>query len=127
MNKNFGCLDVAQSAREVFAFLAHKTGEIDNIKKMLPAELHIWSIRKQCKAADVAFHFKQWDGTNKKLSGRVLDGKTWDEFPGSGLDITFLRPLTHIFAYLVEYDGELIAVHSGDIADRISSKTPVLR
>ena len=39
------------------------------------------SIRNQCVAANVAFHFKQWGGTNKKKSGRVLDGRTWDEQP----------------------------------------------
>jgi protein gp37 len=39
------------------------------------------SIRDQCSAADVAFHFKQWGGANKKKSGRKLDGRTWDEFP----------------------------------------------
>ena len=39
------------------------------------------SIRDQCNAADVAFHFKQWGGVNKKKTGRVLDGRTWDEFP----------------------------------------------
>ena len=39
------------------------------------------SIRDQCKAANVAFHFKQWGGVNKKSTGRVLDGRTWDEFP----------------------------------------------
>jgi len=39
------------------------------------------SIRDQCIAANVAFHFKQWGGVNKKRTGRVLDGKTWDELP----------------------------------------------
>jgi protein gp37 len=39
------------------------------------------SIRDQCNAAKVAFHFKQWGGVNKKKTGRVLDGRTWDEFP----------------------------------------------
>jgi protein gp37 len=39
------------------------------------------SIRDQCKAANVAFHFKQWGGVNKKRTGRVLDGRTWDELP----------------------------------------------
>lgn len=39
------------------------------------------SIRDQCKDADVAFHFKQWGGSNKKKSGRLLDGQTWDELP----------------------------------------------
>jgi protein gp37 len=39
------------------------------------------SIRDQCNSANVAFHFKQWGGVNKKKTGRVLDGRTWDEFP----------------------------------------------
>lgn len=39
------------------------------------------SIRDQCTSAGVAFHFKQWGGINKKKNGRLLDGRTWDEFP----------------------------------------------
>ena len=39
------------------------------------------SIRDQCVRAGVAFHFKQWGGTNKKKAGRMLDGRTWDQFP----------------------------------------------
>ncbi|MGO9237234.1 MAG: DUF5131 family protein [Methylocella sp.] len=39
------------------------------------------SIRDQCRLTGVAFHFKQWGGTNKKKAGRTLDGRTWDEFP----------------------------------------------
>lgn len=63
------------------------------------------SIRDQCQAADVPFFFKQWgewvsvsevegsgahhyfeDGatvrrTGKKLAGRTLDGRTWEEYP----------------------------------------------
>nr|WP_286697799.1 DUF5131 family protein [Sulfitobacter sp. TMED3] len=31
--------------------------------------------------SEVAFHFKQWGGVNKKRTGRTLDGRTWDEFP----------------------------------------------
>lgn len=41
----------------------------------------IRSIRDQCNAANVAFHFKQWGGVNKKRAGRMLDGRTWDELP----------------------------------------------
>lgn len=40
-------------------------------------------IRDTCVAADVPFFFKQWGGTNKKRTGRVLDGRTWDELPRS--------------------------------------------
>ncbi|MCF6433152.1 phage Gp37/Gp68 family protein [Leisingera sp. MMG026] len=39
------------------------------------------SIRDQCVSSEVAFHFKQWGGVNKKRTGRILDGRTWDEFP----------------------------------------------
>jgi protein gp37 len=39
------------------------------------------SIRDQCTSANVAFHFKQWGGVQKKKTGRVLDGRTWDELP----------------------------------------------
>jgi protein gp37 len=41
------------------------------------------SIRDQCLDQGVAFHFKQWGGPNKKKSGRLLDGRTWDELPSS--------------------------------------------
>ncbi|HQR54076.1 MAG TPA: phage Gp37/Gp68 family protein, partial [Burkholderiales bacterium] len=38
-------------------------------------------IRDQCVASGVAFFFKQWGGTRKNRTGRVLDGRTWDEYP----------------------------------------------
>lgn len=43
------------------------------------------SIRDQCQSAEIAFHFKQWGGVNKKKAGRTLDGQTWDEFPAEPL------------------------------------------
>lgn len=39
------------------------------------------SIRDQCAAAGVAFFFKQWGGVRKKVRGRELDGKLYDQFP----------------------------------------------
>jgi len=39
------------------------------------------SIRQQCKAGKVPFFFKQWGGTRKAVTGRMLDGRTYDEFP----------------------------------------------
>ena len=39
------------------------------------------SLRDQCVAAGVPFFFKQWGGTRKHLTGRVLDGRTWDQQP----------------------------------------------
>jgi protein gp37 len=40
-------------------------------------------IRRQCQEAGVPFFFKQWGGTRKHQTGRVLDGTTYDEFPQS--------------------------------------------
>jgi protein gp37 len=39
------------------------------------------SIRDQCRAADVAFVFKQWGGVRKNRTGRELDGATHDQIP----------------------------------------------
>ncbi len=41
----------------------------------------IRDIRDQCVRQNVAFHFKQWGGVNKKKTGRELDVRTWDEVP----------------------------------------------
>jgi protein gp37 len=41
----------------------------------------VLQIRDRCIMAAVPFFFKQWGGTVKKRTGRVLDGKTWDEMP----------------------------------------------
>ena len=38
-------------------------------------------IRDQCQEQEIPFFFKQWGGTNKKRAGRILAGRTWDEFP----------------------------------------------
>jgi protein gp37 len=47
----------------------------------------IRTIRDACQDQGVAFHFKQWGGTNKKASGRLLDRRTWDEMPARQQDI----------------------------------------
>ncbi len=39
------------------------------------------SIRDQCRIARVPFFFKQWGGMNKAKQGRLLRGRTYDEFP----------------------------------------------
>jgi protein gp37 len=41
----------------------------------------IVDIREQCINAGVPFFFKQWGGTNRKKTGRLLEGRTWDELP----------------------------------------------
>lgn len=45
------------------------------------------AVRDACVEANVPFFFKQWGGTNKKATGRELDGRTWDEMPRG-----FVRP-----------------------------------
>lgn len=44
-------------------------------------EYWVKDIRDQCQNASVPFFFKQWGGKNKKKTGRLLDGRTWDELP----------------------------------------------
>lgn len=41
----------------------------------------VLDIRDQCRAARVAFFFKQWGGVFKIRTGRELEGRTWDEMP----------------------------------------------
>ena len=38
-------------------------------------------IRDNCVDSEVPFFFKQWGGVFKKRTGRILDGRTWDEMP----------------------------------------------
>jgi len=39
------------------------------------------SIRRQCREQGVPFFFKQWGGVRKAKNGRLLDGRTYDEYP----------------------------------------------
>jgi protein gp37 len=41
----------------------------------------VLDIQEQCEKSDVAFFFKQWGGKNKKASGRLLNGRTYDAMP----------------------------------------------
>lgn len=43
----------------------------------------VTDIRDQCLARGVPFFFKQWGGVNKKRSGRILEGRIWDEMPAA--------------------------------------------
>jgi protein gp37 len=49
------------------------------------AEEWVKDIRDACVARSVPFFFKQWGGWNKKARGRLLDGRTWHEYPGGAL------------------------------------------
>lgn len=39
------------------------------------------SIQRQCETSGTAFFFKQWGGTRKDLTGRELNGRTYDAMP----------------------------------------------
>jgi protein gp37 len=41
----------------------------------------VLSVRDQCRQFDAPFFFKQWGGVRKKRNGRLLDGRTYDEYP----------------------------------------------
>lgn len=38
-------------------------------------------IRDNCKKQNVPFFFKQWGGVNKKKTGKMLDGRIWNQMP----------------------------------------------
>jgi protein gp37 len=38
-------------------------------------------LRDACRRQDVAFFFKQWGGPRKKETGRLLDGRVWEDYP----------------------------------------------
>jgi protein gp37 len=44
-------------------------------------------IKEQCIEQNVPFFFKQWGGINKKKTGRLLEGRTWDEMPIELVDL----------------------------------------
>jgi protein gp37 len=41
----------------------------------------VLDILEQCEQKKVRFFFKQWGGTNKKKTGRILLDRTWDGMP----------------------------------------------
>ncbi|MFM0256068.1 DUF5131 family protein [Paraburkholderia sediminicola] len=44
-------------------------------------EQWVQSIRRQCRASGTAFFFKQWGGVRKDMTGRILNGRTYDAMP----------------------------------------------
>jgi protein gp37 len=52
-----------------------------NARDMDPAWVD--EIERMCRRAGAAFFFKQWGGRNKKATGRLLNGRTYDEMPAA--------------------------------------------
>ncbi len=60
------------------------------------------SIRNQCKRAHVPFFFKQWGGVRKAETGRMLEGKTYNEFPAR--DYTAVPTASKLSAMMEEIE-----------------------
>jgi hypothetical protein len=68
------------------------------------------SIREQCRRQGVAFFFKQWGGVRKAKNGRLLDGRTYDEYP-----LRVLKPVperAYCIAWAVEFGKSLFVARS---------------
>ena len=48
-------------------------------------------LRDICLSNNVPFFFKQWGGTNKKATGRTLDGAIWSQMPESKNQISEMK------------------------------------
>ncbi len=46
----------------------------------------VLEIKNLCEDNDAPFFFKQWGGVNKKKAGRVLQGRTWDNYPTAAVN-----------------------------------------
>lgn len=46
-------------------------------------EAWVLEIKRQCRESKTPFFFKQWGGTNKKKTGRLLRGRLYDEMPSA--------------------------------------------
>jgi len=44
-------------------------------------ESWVTHVRDLCRSSGVPFFFKQWGGVHRKRSGRILQGRVWDELP----------------------------------------------
>ncbi len=54
----------------------------ENGRKLRPMDVDwVLYIQQQCEKVKIAFFFKQWGGVNKKKTGRLLGGRTYDEMP----------------------------------------------
>jgi protein gp37 len=53
-------------------------------------------IRDRCIQGGVPFFFKQWGGVFKSRTGRLLDGRTWNEMPSFPLSENRVKPQTRL-------------------------------
>ena len=50
-------------------------------------------IKEQCNQLSTKFFFKQWGGVNKNKTGRLLEGRTWDDMPKPFVNSSYKQAL----------------------------------
>lgn len=59
------------------------------------------NVHEQCRQHGIPFFFKQWGGVRKAEAGRMLDGRTYDEFPATtNVAVASLDERTELLATL---------------------------
>ena len=85
------------------------------------------SIQNQCAENRIPFFFKQWGGRQKSKTGRLLDGRTYDEMPsrqkpadsidpGRRLKGRRCLPLSHAECRSKQKDNEIIFISTSQIS-----------
>jgi protein gp37 len=69
----------------------------------------VQAILRDCRAQHVCFFFKQWGGPKKNLTGRILNGRTYDEEPGPRTHSIPEHPAAAIFAKMSEEELRRLA------------------
>jgi len=70
-------------------------------------------IQKLCKKQRTAFFFKQWGGVQKSKTGRLLNGRTYDEMPERIVGVmpprkTRLAMAEHLVPESARWQGKLV-------------------
>ena len=81
-------------------------------------EAWVVRLREQCDAAGVPFFFKQWGGVRKSESGRLLDGRTYDDMPARQIRMV---PEKSVRNRLIEKVGEIAAEFEGNRAAAVTN------
>jgi three-Cys-motif partner protein len=83
----------------------------------------VWveSIRDQCAAARIPFFFKQWGGVQKSKTGRILNGRTYDEQPPRS-SVPVPEPIRR-FAFIQDLERTVASWRSTIVGNRSGSKT----
>lgn len=86
------------------------------------------NLLRDCRRQGVPFFFKQWGGVQKKKTGRMLRGKTYDEFPLTPEADIPGRSIRHQMATDLEarFNGHRVQEQSDRDSERSSSSLPIV-